>query len=161
MTGQGAGYGFSSSTISDAWTNPNAGSSSAAGVNLSGVNSENVLDYLKNSHNAAANDYYISYLLSKLGEDSAREWNATREDTYYQRLVADLKKAGISPYALTPSGSPINGANAYGHSGTNFSGIAKAESDNKTSRANNQATTQARIIGLMTAMITAIAVALL
>lgn len=52
----------------------------------------------------ALKDKYYAELMAS----SANEYNARREDSYYQRLAVDLKKAGISPYILSPSGSSLS-----------------------------------------------------
>ena len=54
---------------------------------------------------------YQTYLdnLDKRNEyratQAANHWTAQREDTYYQRAMRDLDKAGINPYILVNEGS--------------------------------------------------------
>lgn len=58
----------------------------------------------------------------------AREWNAQREDTYYQRMVEDMKTAGINPIMAISGGgadispSPSFTASNARSSGSNYSG---------------------------------------
>lgn len=133
MTGTGAGFNPVSWSGSSGYAmdpeNMNVASvssfNSAKGFNIKDVDENNVLDYLKSRDDEGSRDYYIEYLLKQLSENSAREYNAQREDTYYQRLMEDLRKAGISPYGMSIAGAPINGAQSYGVSGNNYTSARK------------------------------------
>lgn len=81
--------------------------------------------------NEAALDQYYAWLLSEQSANTARAWTAQREDTQYQRMVADLKKAGINPYFALTGGSPVSSASQ----GVNYQGSTF------TSAANNRRTT--------------------
>lgn len=66
---------------------------------ITGKAGQKVQDYYSNVNNA-----YIQLLQNKLDRE--------REDSQYQRLVADLKKAGINPYyALNANGSFTGSSN--------------------------------------------------
>lgn len=101
------------------------GSNSA--MKFSDVNADNVLDYLSQKGDSASQDYLIKYYLDQLSESSARGYNSQREDTAYQRLMSDLQKAGISPYALTPGLTPINGSSGFTASGNTYTSARNTE----------------------------------
>lgn len=65
-------------------------------------------------------DRFMNFLINNYSVDKANAWTAQREDTQYQRLVADLKAAGINPYVLLQSGgSPVSSSSAtYSSSGS-------------------------------------------
>lgn len=105
----------------------------SSAISYKDVNEGNVLDYLRSQNDEGSKDYYIKYLLDKLFENDARAYNAQREDTYYQRMVEDLKKAGISPYALSPSGSPISSASGFNASGTSYTSARNSQRSSDTS----------------------------
>lgn len=78
------------------------------------------LTYMADHGDSASLDRLMNYLMTNESESSAREWTASREDTQYQRLVSDLKKAGINPYVLlSGSATPISSASpSHGYSGS-------------------------------------------
>lgn len=77
------------------------------------------LEYLADNGDPASLDKLLNYLMSEQSANIAREWTAKREDTAWQRLVADMRAAGINPYAFATFGAnPI----ASGSSGHNYSG---------------------------------------
>lgn len=57
-----------------------------------------------------------------------REWQAQREDTYYQRMVEDMKTAGINPIMAISGGgadvgsTPTASSSSARSSGSNYSG---------------------------------------
>lgn len=87
-----------------------------------GGNWKQYLEDLVASGDSAAADKLIGYLMSEESAQTARDWTASREDTQYQRLVDDLKSAGINPYAiLATAGSPVSsGSNGNSYSGSQF-----------------------------------------
>ena len=98
-------------------------SSNSGRMSFKDMNADNVLEIIGQRADAgdtAALDYIVKYYLDQRSENSARSYNAMREDTAYQRLMADLKKAGISPYGLTPSLTPINGSSGFTASGNSY-----------------------------------------
>lgn len=53
-------------------------------------------------------DTYLANLENRnesIATQAANQWAAQREDTYYQRAIRDLEKAGINPYILVNEGS--------------------------------------------------------
>lgn len=92
------------------------------------------LQYMANHGSDSDYDRFMDFLLNNYQIDKANEWTAKREDTQYQRLVADLRAAGINPYALLQGASPVSSASASAsYSGaykTNES-IKKEQNDTK------------------------------
>lgn len=117
---------------------------------LSGLTEDNILDYLKKTaaSDSVSRDKLISYYLNTLAQNSANAYNAQREDTYYQRMVQDLRKAGISPYALSPSGSPISQATAISQSSESYT--SQAETAKQLAQAQAKAEQQMAMQGLGT-----------
>lgn len=84
------------------------------------------LEYMADQGDAASIDKLVNYLQGEESADRARSWTAGREDTQYQRLVADLKAAGINPYILLNSGAqPISSASSgNSYNGSQFTTVA-------------------------------------
>ena len=105
-----------------------------------GVGSSNPLaDFLRdNPHVSPEQAYYhlardsdeyaekwLDYLLEKQSIAEANAYTASREDTAYQRLTADLKKAGLNPALLYGGSASISNAGSSGV--VNMSGSAKSD----------------------------------
>lgn len=58
---------------------------------------------------------YLDYLTERGELDRANEYTANREDTAYQRLVQDLRKAGINPALMYGSGGNISASGSQGY----------------------------------------------
>lgn len=74
---------------------------------------EYLAEFAKHSDEWA--EKYLDYLTNKGELDRANEYTANREDTAYQRLINDLKAAGLNPallYGSTASISP-GGSQSY------------------------------------------------
>lgn len=80
-----------------------------------------------NSGDSAALDWLLDYYAKTSADKTARDWTAAREDTAYQRLMADLSKAGISPYILTGATPFASSANASSVSSGHFTSKANSE----------------------------------
>lgn len=128
--------------------------SSNSALKFKDVNSSNVLDYLSQRGDASSQDYLIKYYLDQLSESSARGYNASREDTAYQRLMSDLKKAGISPYALTPGLTPINGSSGFTASGNTYTSA-------RNTQYSKSMETATKFTQIITSIFSAIAVAMI
>lgn len=88
------------------------------------------LQYMADHGDQSALDKLLNYLMSERSATIARDWTARREDSAYQRLVADMKAAGINPYALLQNvGSPI-ASSSSGHSYSG-SGLSSYDIQNK------------------------------
>lgn len=101
--------------------------------------------YMAEHGDSAQYDMFMNAWLSEQSENRAREWTAQREDTQYQRLVQDLKAAGINPYILLNNGaSPVSSSS----SGNTYSGSHKANAaHNRQSEAKSWATLLVSLIG--------------
>lgn len=83
-------------------------------------------DERNRQYREAVNEYNAQKLLTKA------EWE--REDTAYQRLVNDLKNAGINPYyALNNSSISLNGSNGQEIYKTNGKSSKKEKDDSASS----------------------------
>lgn len=59
---------------------------------------------------------YIDYIGEQEGLNKANEYTAQREDTAYQRLVADLRAAGLNPAMMYgSSASPVGSSGSQGY----------------------------------------------
>lgn len=58
---------------------------------------------------------YLDYLTEKGQLESANEYTAQREDTAYQRLVADLRAAGLNPAMMYGSSASPSAAGSQGY----------------------------------------------
>ena len=70
------------------------------------------------SGDAAALDRLFNYYATQRSEKNALDWTASREDTQYQRLVEDLRKAGISPYVLSSATPGVSSYTGQSYSGS-------------------------------------------
>lgn len=93
-----------------------------------GLGFEDYLKYMA-QHSDEYAEKYLDYLIEQGSIDKANQYTASREDTAYQRLVQDLKSAGINPAMMFGSSASISASGA--------SGIVKAsEGANSRSIAN-------------------------
>lgn len=72
--------------------------------------------YMAKTYGGQYNDRLMNYIESEGSATAAREWTANREDTQYQRLVEDLKAAGINPYILLQNGATPVSSSSSGNS---------------------------------------------
>lgn len=93
-------------------------------------NFDNILSNLEqraNQGDEAAIEKLFNYYASERSEKTARDWTAAREDNQYQRLVADLQKAGISPYILSGATPGVSSASGVSHSGSSLTSAQTAK----------------------------------
>lgn len=86
------------------------------------------------SGDTAAYEKLIDYYMTRDSEKTARDWTASREDTQYQRLIADLDKAGISPYILSGATPGVSSSVGKSYSGSQ---MTSSENNRKTTDAAN------------------------
>ena len=74
-------------------------------------------DYLKfmSQHSEEWAEKYLDYLTERGELDRANEYTASREDTAYQRLVEDLRRAGINPAMMYGSSASISPGGSQGY----------------------------------------------
>lgn len=74
-------------------------------------------DYLKymSQHSEEWAEKYLDYLTERGELDRANDYTASREDTAYQRLVEDLRKAGLNPAMMYGSSASISPGGSQGY----------------------------------------------
>lgn len=78
------------------------------------------------SGDEAAGERLFNEVAQSFAEKTSRDWTASREDTAYQRLVQDLKKAGISPYVLSGASPFASAASFSSRSGSQMTSQANS-----------------------------------
>lgn len=99
-------------------------------------NMDEWVNYLRNEAskgNSAAFDKLFNYIASETSAKTARDWTAEREDNQYQRLMDDLREAGISPYILSNAIPGASGARQNSYSGSQMTEREKSQLNNETS----------------------------
>lgn len=93
----------------------------ASGASLSqymqehpGMDYEDYLKYMS-AHSDEWAEKYLDYLIDKKSIDEQNAYTANREDTAYQRLVQDLKAAGLNPALLYGSSASPSASGSVGH----------------------------------------------
>lgn len=116
-------------------------------------NQDNFMDNLvslANKGDEAAIEKLINIWSTQESEKTARDWTASREDSAYQRLNEDLKKAGISPYILSGATPMVSSSSGKSYSGSEMT----SRSNNKNTQYNQDARTAVTaIIGIITALL--------
>jgi len=79
-----------------------------------GASAEQILNYMA-KHSDEYAEMYMNYLLEQGQLDAANAYTAEREDTAYQRLVQDLKAAGLNPAMMygSSAGTYAGGSQGY------------------------------------------------
>lgn len=75
---------------------------------------EEAMKYMS-QHSEEWAEKYLDYLTEKGELAKANEYTASREDTAYQRLVDDLKRAGLNPAMMYGSSASISASGSQGY----------------------------------------------
>lgn len=123
MTGMGAGFGptYTNPFQGDTFTDQQKNSlmfktASSMASNGSDSNWTNIQNLAKTD--PAYLEKLVNYFMTEESNKTAREWTAQREDSTYQRLMKDLKKAGISPYVLTGATPAVSSSSGKSYTST-------------------------------------------
>lgn len=92
------------------------------------------LQELADNGNASARDALVQYYSSKEANETAYQRTVEREDHAYERLMTDLKKAGISPYILSGATPMVSQASQQSKTSSDFTSAAN---NKKSAEANN------------------------
>lgn len=79
-----------------------------------GANYEDVMSYAS-LHSDEWAEKYLDYLTERGELDRANQYTAQREDTAYQRLVDDLKRAGLNPAMMYGSSASPSASGSQGY----------------------------------------------
>lgn len=85
------------------------------------------LEAMARNGDVAAQEKLLNFIMSEASSKTARDWTAQREDNAYQRLMVDLKKAGISPYVLTGATPAVSSSSGRNYTSTNMTTQANSE----------------------------------
>lgn len=79
-----------------------------------GSSYEDAMKYMS-THSEEWAEKYLDYLTERGELDLANEYTANREDTAYQRLVEDLRKAGLNPAMMYGSSASPSASGSQGY----------------------------------------------
>lgn len=82
-----------------------------------------------NAGDTSAYEKLIDYYMTEDSAKTAREWTAQREDNQYQRLMDDLRKAGVSPYVLSGATPGVSSSAGKSYSGSQITTNKNKETD--------------------------------
>lgn len=100
-----------------------------------------------NNGDIAAYEKLIDYYMTKDSEKSARDWTASREDTTYQRLIEDLRKAGVSPYVLSGATGSVSSSTGKSYSGSQM----VSQENNRNNQGQNNVRSILSLLGIVVA----------
>lgn len=128
-------------------------SNQSGGLNLDDYSNWNgdwygYMKYKAEKGDAEWMERYWNYMMGEQSAATAREWTANREDTAYQRMAADMRAAGINPYALMQSTAGPISSSSSGNS-YNSSNLSTAELKRETN--------STKWISVLTSIISAVA----
>lgn len=104
---------------------------------------DKLMDFIRGSGDEASQDLYINWLLNEKSLTDAYKRELEADSTKYQRLVQDLRKAGLNPMFA------LNGANAgnINSSGGSYSSGYETARHNKQSEKNQREANLINFIG--------------
>lgn len=97
----------------------------------------------------AAYEKYVDMVVNYENDMNSREYAAMREDTYTQRLLADLRKAGISPYVLSGINPQAAASTFHSVSGSQMTSYANSKRSEEAQNTRSALTTVGSIIAAL------------
>lgn len=127
-------------------------SNSGNSIDWASMNGDNWLEMLSQAASDgddAAKQMLMNYFMSEQSQKTARDWQTEQYNTQYQRIVEDLKKAGISPYVLSAGSTGIGSPSGVNYTGSQYVSENNNKRTNQVSLSTKNASNIINFFGLI------------